>query len=232
MPLHACATNLCLLITFLTSSYFTFVTYSLQFSAWLPQLHLNELLTFSWLRDWTDFLSKTPDVHTLIVSKQNTLLPNVCLTNTFSPLFMCCAVLNRSVMSDSLRHRDCSPSGSFVHGDSPGKNTGVGCHTLLQGIFPTQELNQGLLHCRWTLYFTSWGNTEALFITLITVPHLFPHHQLPYPFVLLLLFSQNTYFLTYNQFHFCIIFTDTLECINSIFKGNDLSFIHWCSPNT
>ena len=28
--------------------------------------------------------------------------------------------------------------------DSPGKNTGMGCHALLQGIFPTQELNQGL----------------------------------------------------------------------------------------
>ena len=31
---------------------------------------------------------------------------------------------------------DSSPPGSFVHGDSPGKNTGVGCHFLLQGIFP------------------------------------------------------------------------------------------------
>ena len=33
----------------------------------------------------------------------------------------------------------------------PGKSTGVGCHLLLQGIFPTQVLNQGLLHCRQTL---------------------------------------------------------------------------------
>ena len=32
---------------------------------------------------------------------------------------------------------DCSPPGSSVHGDSPGKDTGVGCHFLLQGIFPT-----------------------------------------------------------------------------------------------
>jgi len=39
---------------------------------------------------------------------------------------------------------DCSPPGSSVHGDSPGKNTGVGCHALLQGIFPTQGLNPGL----------------------------------------------------------------------------------------
>ena len=32
--------------------------------------------------------------------------------------------------------------------DSPGENTGVGCHFLLQGIFPTQGLNTGLPHCR------------------------------------------------------------------------------------
>jgi len=43
---------------------------------------------------------------------------------------------------------DCSPPGSSVHGDSPGKNTGVGCHALLQGIFPTQGANPGLPHRR------------------------------------------------------------------------------------
>ena len=41
---------------------------------------------------------------------------------------------------------DCSPPGSSVHGDSPGKNTGVGCHALLQGIFLTQGLNPRLLY--------------------------------------------------------------------------------------
>ena len=39
---------------------------------------------------------------------------------------------------------DCSPPGSSVHGESPGKNTGVGCHALLQGIFPTQGSNPAL----------------------------------------------------------------------------------------
>ena len=39
---------------------------------------------------------------------------------------------------------DCSPPGSPIHGDSPGKNTGVGCHVLLQEIFPTQGSNSGL----------------------------------------------------------------------------------------
>ena len=36
--------------------------------------------------------------------------------------------------------------------DFPGKSTGVGCHVLLQGIFPTQGSNPGLPHCRQTLY--------------------------------------------------------------------------------
>ena len=50
---------------------------------------------------------------------------------------------------------DCSPPGSSVRGDSPGKNTGVGCRALLQGIFPTQGSNTGLLHCRRILYHLS-----------------------------------------------------------------------------
>ena len=50
---------------------------------------------------------------------------------------------------------DCSPPGSSVHGDSPSKNTGVGFHALLQGIFPTQGSNPGLSHCRWILYHLS-----------------------------------------------------------------------------
>ena len=47
---------------------------------------------------------------------------------------------------------DCSPPGSSVHGDSPGKNTGVGYHSLLQGFVPIQGSNPGLLHRRQILY--------------------------------------------------------------------------------
>ena len=50
---------------------------------------------------------------------------------------------------------DCSPPGFPVYGDSPGNNTGVGCHVLLQGIFPTQGSNPGLPYCRWILYHLS-----------------------------------------------------------------------------
>ena len=41
---------------------------------------------------------------------------------------------------------DCTPPGSSVHGDSPGMNTGVGCHALPQGIFLTQESKLYLLY--------------------------------------------------------------------------------------
>ena len=65
----------------------------------------------------------------------------------------CVCVLSRSVTSDPLQPRGLySPPGSSVHGDSPGKNTEVGCHSHLQRIFPTQGLNPGLLHCRQILF--------------------------------------------------------------------------------
>ena len=47
------------------------------------------------------------------------------------------------------------PADFSVHGDSPGKNTGGGCHALLQGNFLTQGLNPGLLHHRQILYHLS-----------------------------------------------------------------------------
>ena len=47
---------------------------------------------------------------------------------------------------------DCSLPGSSIHGDSPGKDTGVGFCALLQGILPTQGSNPGLPHCRQILY--------------------------------------------------------------------------------
>ena len=52
---------------------------------------------------------------------------------------------------------DCSPL--LCPWDAPGNNTGVDCHSLLQGIFPTQGLSLGLLHCRQILYHViHWGS--------------------------------------------------------------------------
>ena len=50
---------------------------------------------------------------------------------------------------------DYSLPDSSVHSDSPGKNTGVGCHAFLQGLFPTQGWNPGLPHCRQIVYCLS-----------------------------------------------------------------------------
>ena len=57
---------------------------------------------------------------------------------------------------------DCNPTGPSVHGDSLGKNTGVSCHSLLQGIFPTQGLNPGLPRCRQNLYCLSQKGSLGL----------------------------------------------------------------------
>ena len=55
---------------------------------------------------------------------------------------------------------DCSLPGSSVHEDAPGKNTEVGCHALLQGIFPTRESNW--VSCIAGRFFTSWATRETL----------------------------------------------------------------------
>ena len=57
---------------------------------------------------------------------------------------------------------DCSLPGSSVHGIFQAKGTGVGCHFLLQGIFPTQGSNLGLLHCRQTLYRLSHQGSQNI----------------------------------------------------------------------
>ena len=62
---------------------------------------------------------------------------------------LCLVAQSCLTLCDPMEH---SPPGSSVHGVSPGKNTGVGCHALLQGIFPTQGLNPDLWHCRQILY--------------------------------------------------------------------------------
>ena len=56
---------------------------------------------------------------------------------------------------------NCSPQGSSVHRNSPGKNTGGACHSLLQGIFPTQGSAPALLHCRWIYYHLSHQGTHG-----------------------------------------------------------------------
>ena len=65
-------------------------------------------------------------------------------------------------VSFSLPPHGLEPSRHLCPWDSPGKKTGVGCHSLLQGIFLTQGSNPGLPHCRWILYYLSHKGSPSL----------------------------------------------------------------------
>ena len=66
-----------------------------------------------------------------------------------------CVCISHSVVSDSFQPHRLQFPRLLCLWDSPGKKTGVGCHSILQGIFPTQGSNPGVLHCRQILYHLS-----------------------------------------------------------------------------
>ena len=78
--------------------------------------------------------------------------------------------VNRLIVSDSLGPHGLQPARLLCPWDSLSKDTGVGYHFLLQGIFPTQGLNPGLPHCRRILYHLSHEGSfaQALFLLFIT----------------------------------------------------------------
>ena len=82
----------------------------------------------------------------------------LCLPDTTADVYICVC----SVVSNSLRPHGLSPTRLLCPRDSPGKNAGLGCHALLQGIFPTWGLNLHLLCLlRWQGVFTSSATWEA-----------------------------------------------------------------------
>ena len=94
----------------------------------------------TWLRDWTDW----------------------------NELFTLCCCAYSLLLCPSLRACVLQPTG-LCPWDSPGKNTGVDCHALLQGIFSTQESNLSLLyllHCRQILYCWVTGKTQLFTLSL------------------------------------------------------------------
>ena len=68
------------------------------------------------------------------------------------------------VVSYSLQPRGLQPARLLCPWDSPGKNTGVGSHSLLRGIFLTQGLNPGLLNFRQMLYYLSDQGSPSTYI--------------------------------------------------------------------
>ena len=101
------------------------------------------------------FLSFTPSFQSpvcLIIC----LCPHLHNLYTFPPILYCrkiCAVLClvTSVVSSSLQPYKLQPARLLCPWDSPGKSTGVGCHSLLQRILHTQGWNLGFLHCSHSL---------------------------------------------------------------------------------
>ena len=89
----------------------------------------------------------------LLIKEKNLLAPTLCLA-VFQVLEIWCSV-SCLVVSSSLRPHGLYPARLLCARDFRGKNTGVGCHFLLQGIFLTQGSNPGLLHCRQILYHLS-----------------------------------------------------------------------------
>ena len=75
-----------------------------------------------------------------------------------------------SVVSNSLQPHGLQPSRFLRPWDSPSKNTGVGCHFLLHGIFPTQGLNSGLQHCRQILYHLSHQGNPEKTLAILRMP--------------------------------------------------------------
>ena len=71
-------------------------------------------------------------------------------------------MFRHSVLSDSLQFYGLWPAGILYPWNFPGKNTGVGCHFLLQGLFLTQGSNQHLPHWQAdTLPPSLEGSTEV-----------------------------------------------------------------------
>ena len=80
--------------------------------------------------------------------------------NECSYALYCCGCISCSDVSNFLQSHGLQPVRFLCPWNSPGKNTRVICHSLLQGIFLTQQSNTGLPHC--TRYFTIWANREVL----------------------------------------------------------------------
>ena len=95
-----------------------------------------------------------------ILPSENLLLHSL-PSNLFLP-FAESESVSPSVMSDSLQPHGLKPTRLLCLWNSPGKNTGVGCHFLLQEIFLTQGLSPGLLHCRWICYHLSHQGSPIL----------------------------------------------------------------------
>ena len=138
----------------------------------------------SWLKDWNQVSCLAGSLlHSLLASTTEALfwgLLGMCLSDMPQLDFIWylsheqsdqghfylpsgCSVfsISCSVVSDSWWPHELQPTRLFHPWDFLGKSTGVGCQSLLQGIFLTQGWNLGLLHCRQTLDYLSYQGSPV-----------------------------------------------------------------------
>ena len=116
--------------------------------------------------------------------------------NTCSCLVLPASLVEREVAQSCptlCDPMDCSLPGSSIYGNSPGKNTGMGCLAFLQGIFPSQRWNPCLPHCRQILYQLCYQGSQLksdlsfkarIHLYLYLLP-LLPKSLLPYVLLVL-----------------------------------------------
>ena len=107
-----------------------------------------------WMKSWNCW-EKWENIQINIVSitfHSHTIQAVLPMVNRNLCCVLCLVAQSCLILCDPM---DCSPPGSSIHGDSPGRNTGVCCHAFLQGIFPTKGSNPGLPHCKRVLYHLS-----------------------------------------------------------------------------
>ena len=102
--------------------------------------------------------------------------------------WVCCCCLIVSDISDSVWAYGLQPARLLWIWDSPGKNTGVCCHAILQGTSLTQGLNPRLLNCRQILYcwatrkaFSEFSCCSVAVVSDSLWPHGLQHASLPCP---------------------------------------------------
>ena len=109
-----------------------------------------------------------------------TVISRVFCKNAHQTLCMCVCAQSLQLCPNLCDPLDCSPPGCSVHGDSPGRNTGVGSHALLQGIFQTLGSNPHLMSpasaggffatsASWEVPQTLWGTFKRKGIKSIPV---------------------------------------------------------------
>ena len=119
------------------------------------RLNLNTLILSSYSSNITQFVKSLSDVSKLLLYVL-ILLYNYCTIPYYGISLLhlprVCVFVSRSVVSDSLQPHRLQLPRLLCPRNFPRNNTGAGCHALLHGIFLTQGLNPGLLHCGHILY--------------------------------------------------------------------------------